>query len=201
MDYDYPLLRELLDIARQKNSRIHFDAQQPETANKSFQMIEKALSEYKNISCTLPARWQRSDTDAERIIEWSIPVRVVKGEWADPEAPKLNPRSRFLDLVRLLSGKAVHVMIASHDAHLVRNCIEELNSSDTSCDLEQLYGLPIRAVRYAQEKGLVIRFYIPYGQSYLPYGITSIKRRPIMLVWIIKDLFLGNRLRLPYFNH
>ena len=197
MGYDYHLLRDLLKIAAQKNSRIHFDAQQPETANKSFQMIEKALSEYANISCTLPARWQRSKSDAERIIEWKIPVRVVKGEWADPNVPKLNPRSRFLDLIRFLSGKAAHVMVASHDAPLVKNCITELIRSSTSCELEQLYGLPIKAVQYAQKVDIPVRFYIPYGRSCLPYSFESIKRRPIILVWVIKDLILGNRFRLP----
>jgi hypothetical protein len=57
----------------------------------------------------------RSLQDAERIIDYGILVRIVKGQWADPSAPGLDPRRNYLDIIHRLSGRAAHVAIATHD--------------------------------------------------------------------------------------
>src|ERR1700746_1306515 len=39
--YDFNILKEILDIASEKNTRIHFDSVQPETASPSLSLLER----------------------------------------------------------------------------------------------------------------------------------------------------------------
>src|SRR5262249_45154457 len=91
MKYDLNMLKGILDIASENNTRIHFDSVGPETASPSLSLLEKALKFYKNLGYTLPARWRRSLSDAHRLIDMGVTIRVVKGQWPDPGEPGLDP--------------------------------------------------------------------------------------------------------------
>ncbi len=190
------LLDGIIDIARPANLRIHFDAQAPETADKNIKLFEKTLKKYTNISYTLPGRWLRSEEDARRIIELGVGVRIVKGEWEDPEHPDKDPQDGYIRVAEVLAGKARHVAIATHNVSLAETVIGLLQSAGTSCELEQLYGLPTKTVALAQKAGLSTRFYIPYGRACLPYGLSMMKRKPVMAWWVLRDLFVANRFRI-----
>ncbi len=192
--YDFDRLRELLDLASEHHTRIHFDSLGPDTASPSFALLEKAVNIYKNIGCTLPSRWKRSSVDAERAIELGAAVRVVKGQWPDPDQPDGDSRARYLDLIDVLAGRVRMVAVASHDAALARKSLIRLKKSGTPCELEQLFGLPLRIESVAKPLGINLRMYIPYGYAYLPYALSEIKRRPIILAWLLKDLFTEKRI-------
>src|SRR5271169_4033203 len=145
IEYNFELLTEMVEIARGPGVRIHFDSLSPDSASPSLAFLEKALKIYPNFSYTLPASWRRSIADAEKVIDLGIPVRIVKGQWADPAEPNFDPKSNFLDLVDVLAGRASHVAIATHDASLAEKSLTRLRAAGTSCELEQLYGLPLRA--------------------------------------------------------
>jgi len=193
LKYDFERLKELLDIASQHRTRIHFDALGPDTASASFGLLEKAAAYYKNLGCTLPSRWKRSAADAKRAIELGVAVRVVKGQWPDPDHPGIDPRAGFLELIESLAGKAAMVAVASHDASLASESLVRLLRAGTPCELEQLFGLPLRIDRVAKPLGIAGRIYVPYGTAYLPYALSEIKKRPIILSWLLKD-FLTNKI-------
>jgi len=190
--FDFGRLRELLDIASQYKTRIHFDALGPDTAAHSFDLLEKAATHYKHVGCTLPSRWKRSIEDAKRAITLGVAVRVVKGQWPDPDYRGGNPRTTFLDLIDILSGKAAMVAVASHDISLARESLLRLKHAGTSCELEQLFGLPVRAEYVARPLDINVRVYVPYGCAYLPYALSEINKRPIIITWILKDILLHN---------
>ncbi len=193
LKYDFNMLKEILDIASEKNTRIHFDSVGPETASPSLSLLERALAFYKNLGYTLPARWQRSLSDANRLIDMGVAIRVVKGQWPDPVEPSLDPAARFLDLIDLLSGKAAKVAVATHDVELAKKSLNKLRCAGTPCELEQLFGLPLRDDRIAKPFDIKVRLYIPYGYAYLPYDISEAKKRPVIFVWLLKDLLIGKR--------
>lgn len=195
--YDMGIFKEILELAQESDIRIHFDSYDIESATPGFDLLEEALSIYKNISYTLPGRWKRSITDAERIIEYGIPVRLVKGEYVDPAKPDIKLRDGFLNLIEVLAGRAIHVDVATHDTILAKKSLTRLQEAKTPCHLEQLYGLPLRTVNIAKALGVPIRIYIPYGAAYLGYGLSRLSKRPIILAWMIKDLLLGDKFRLP----
>lgn len=191
--YDFEAFRGLLDLAAEQGIRIHFDAQDFDTAPPTFQLLEKAVQYYPNIGCTLPSRWRRSLFDAERAIAFRVPVRVVKGEWPDPTGEAIDPKAHFLELIDLLAGRATEVAVATHDPVSARAALTRLQKSGTPCRLEQLWGLPLRAKEVAEPLGVPVRVYIPYGHAWLPYCMGAIRKRPVILAWVARDFFLTRR--------
>ena len=195
--YSLDLLREVIAAAKPHNMRIHFDSLEPETAEATFRLIEQALAEYPNLGCTLPARWRRSARDVHRVLEWQIPVRVVKGQWKDPEAPESDLDAAFLSLLGKLAGRSVHVAVATHNVSLARRAFSLLRETGTPSRLEVLYGLPLRVAHVAGELNMGVTMYIPYGRACLPYDIYVLRKNPVILKWMLRDLLMGDHFQLP----
>ncbi|MEX2185283.1 MAG: GNAT family N-acetyltransferase [Pirellulales bacterium] len=192
--YSADLMDEVASLAHEANCRLHFDGMEPESADRTQKTIDGLLKKHAGIaiSTTLPGRWLRSVADADWGVERQLPVRVVKGEWPDPDAPNRDLRAGYLEVVDRLAGRARHVSVASHDPTLVEQAIGRLKQAGTPCDIELLYGLPMRGVRKVAEKlGVGVRVYVPYGEAYMPYALGQIRRKPRILSWLAKDLLVS----------
>jgi proline dehydrogenase len=192
LGYDWALVNELLEQARRKNTLIHFDSLQPETADRTFSMIALAARSYPHLGCTLPGRWARSIDDADTAVNLGLQVRVVKGQWPDPQDRDMNTREGCLNVIDRLAGRARFVAVATHDPELGRTALERLRQSGTPCSLELLYGLPMKpALRVARELNVPVRVYVPFGHGWLPYSLTQARRNPRVFWWVLRDLIAG----------
>ena len=118
-------------------------------------------------------------------------MRVVKGQWEDPDAPDRDPRDGFYEVVDRLAGRVRRVAVATHDVPLAERCLDRLAKAGTPADYELLHGLPSRrALRLAQRKRVQVRVYVPYGASWLPYSADWARRNPQVVLWLLRD-FLG----------
>lgn len=196
LQFDFELLKEILSVARGAGMRVQFDAQDPASAQPTFQLIEKAAALYRNVGCTLPARWDRSKRDADRAIELQIAVRVVKGMWLDPNMPRVDCRLSYLELVDKLAGRVPHVSVATHDGVVAAESLQRLIEAATVCELEILVGLPTAVAHVAEKRFVPVRVYIPYGTPHLPYNVSYVVNRPAIAGWVLRDLYLGRRKRL-----
>ena len=186
------LLREILDLARQSGIAVVFDSLGPEAADSTFSLIAQIQPFYPTLGCTLPGRWRRSLRDADRASALGLHVRVVKGQWADPDEPDRDPRKGFLAVIDRLVGGASHVAVATHDQHLARVALRRLRAAGTACELEMLFGLPARRVlQIADEEGVPVRLYVPYGASFLPYRLSHARKIPRVGWWFLRDLLFG----------
>lgn len=201
LGFDSALLFEVLERARQVDVGIHFDSLSPQAADQTFSLIAKALaSPHPKLGCTLPGRWRRSLSDADVAIHQELRVRVVKGQWADPSGREINLRAGFLAVVDRLAGRARHVSVATHDPLLAGQALRRLLAANTSCDLELLFGLPMRhAIREARAVGVPVRFYVPYGHAWLPYCLSQAQQNPRILWWVLRDLLLDHSFGRPEF--
>lgn len=189
--YSPELLGEVIDQAQAAGRRIHFDAMAPDSAERTRAMIDDMLASRPGIDLgvTLPGRWQRSREDAQWAAERQLYVRVVKGEWADPLDPQRDLRSGYLETIDRLAGKARAVGVATHDPVLAAEAIGRLQAAGTPCCLELLYGLPLRAqLATARRLGVPAQVYVPYGEAYMPYALSQIRRKPRVLWWLLRDL-------------
>ena len=194
LGFSHELLGELVETARPSGVGLHFDSLAPEGADRTWALIREAAGRGASAGCTLPARWRRSLSDADHAVALGIRVRVVKGQWADPEAPDRDVRSNFLAVVESLAGRAGRVGIATHDPELARAALARLCAAGTPCELELLYGLPARTpVAIARAGGVPVRFYVPYGHAWLPYGLSQARQHPRVLWWAMRDLLAGSR--------
>ena len=192
LGYSDQLLGELVLRASDLGVRLHFDALGPETVDPTWRAIEAAKSAAGEISCTLPARWLRSPEDADWAVAHGLDVRIVKGQWPDPAAPKLDPRAAYQRIVERLAGRARSVAVASHDLPTARRAIERLKAAGTPTTLELLYGLPTRRqIALGRELGVPVRIYVPYGKAYLPYCLAQLKRNPLLAWWLVRDAIRG----------
>lgn len=193
-DCDARLYKALRTRAHGRAVPLHFDSLGPEFADRTFSLIaDSPASSLPTIGCTLPGRWKRSPEDAERLAGLGVAIRVVKGEWRDPHAPTLDPETGFLDVVERLAGRAGSVRIATHDCDLAQRSIRILRQAGTPCDLELLYGFPVRGLLpQLQDMGVPIRVYIPFGHGWVPYCLDHVRSRPAFLWWLVRDSLAGN---------
>ncbi|NNL63942.1 MAG: hypothetical protein HKO69_09045, partial [Woeseiaceae bacterium] len=144
LDYDDESFGTLLEHCRRHEVALHFDSLAPEHADRiwSFLAQHKALLG-DDIGCTLPGRWPRSVDDVDIVTRLGLDVRVVKGQWLDPQAPDHDARQGYLDVVGRLAGAVGNVRVATHDYELASASIARLKRGGSDCVLELLYGLPI----------------------------------------------------------
>jgi len=192
LKYDWALLNEVLEQARHANTLVHFDSLEPEAADRTYSMIAQAARSYPHLGCTLPGRWARSLSDADLAVDLGLHVRVVKGQWPDPQHLDLDPRQGYLNVIDRLAGRARFVAVATHDPELARNALERLRRAGTPCSLELLYGLPVKpALKVAKDLDVPVRIYVPFGHGWLPYSLTQARRNPRVFWWVLRDLFTG----------
>jgi proline dehydrogenase len=194
--FDRNLLAQVVKAGEKAGTGIHFDSLGPEDADRTFELIIESArnspDSFPRIGCTLPGRWRRSLRDASVAIDAGAKVRVVKGQWVDPDDPQIDLREGFLAVIDQLAGKARHVAVATHDPPLAREALGRLLASGTPCEMELLFGLPLKSVmQVAREMGVRVRLYIPYGHSWLPYAFSQIQKNPRILWWVIRDTIWG----------
>lgn len=195
--YSRELFDEILERARRSHVALHFDSLSPLAADKTFSLISSLRPKSAEIGCTLPGRWRRSLVDVYRAADLGLRVRVVKGQWPDVGTTEVDPCKGFLNVVTQLAGRVPHVSVATHDPLLARESLRRLRDSQTPCELELLFGLPVqRAITVAQAEGVPIRVYLPYGYAWLPYALDHVKRNPRVAWWVLRDLWSSTRLNL-----
>ena len=175
---------ELAAAAAPNGLRIHCDSHGPEVADLSNRMLEamrKHLSP-ELIGTTLPGRWRRSLGDADWAVAAGTNVRVVKGQWPDPEDKGRDPSAGFLEVVDRLCGRARLVAVATHDFALGSEAIRRLQSAGTACEVEVLLGYPAKPLlNWAKANGVKVRVYVPYGGGFIPNAIGVLKRNPRLI--------------------
>lgn len=191
--FDLELVKDILQEAQRLNAIVHFDAMAPDTADRTFSLIAEVRAIYPKLGCTLPGRWRRSISDADRAIDLGLRVRVVKGEWSGIGGDETDPREGYMNVIERLSGRANHVAVATHNPAMARLSLRQLKKAGTPCELELLYGLPQQALlKIARDFGVRARMYVPYGHAGLPYRLKEAFRKPRILGWFLHDLIRGN---------
>lgn len=192
LDFDSGLFAGIIDRAASAAVGLHFDSREPELADQTFALVSGCAQHELPVGCTLPGRWKRSLDDAELAIKLGTSVRIVKGQWVDPDHSDTDPRQGYLEVIDRLSGRVRQAGVATHDPWLADKALRRLIEAGTPCELEQLFGLPTRqTLSIARQLGVPVRMYIPYGNSWVPYVNAWVRKNPRVLWWIARDLLLG----------
>lgn len=188
LGYQPQALLRLATLAAARGQRLHFDSHGPETADPTLAALDALRAHHPPLGLTIPGRWTRSPQDADWAVERGLRVRVVKGQWPCPQNPEKDSRAGFLAVVDRLAGRVEEVAVATHDADLAAEAVARLAASGTACELELLCGLPSRRVMtLARRLGLPVRFYVPFGEAWLPYALHQVVRQPRLWPRLLKD--------------
>jgi len=163
---------------------IMFDAHAPAQAGATLALVEA----FPGSGCVIPARWRRSLGDAERLRDSAALIRVVKGEWADPDGDPADADAAYRAVIGRLAGRRAPVAVATHDPALAERALQVLLASGTPCELELLRGLPRRrCVAVARRLGVPVRIYVPFGPGWWPYAVDKALARPYLARWWLRD--------------
>ena len=189
-------IEQVISRARDAGVTVVLDSHAPEQAETNLHILERFGGD--GMGLAIPGRWRRSERDTERAIELGARIRVVKGEWADPEQPAIDLRVGYLRVIRQLAGRAKCVGVATHDAALAKSAMQILADAGTPFEQEFVFPLPIEAARREGERfGARARLYIPYGEAWLPYSLKRAFRNPKTFYWLARDLLGGRKFDLP----
>ena len=189
MGGDTPALDELLALCRERDLTLHFDAIRPDSAAANqAAALRLAHGAAGAVGCTLPSRWARSVADAGELAAAPMRVRIVKGEFENPDGAEVEPRSGYLELARALAGRSGLVEIATQDGSLAKLALEALLAENTPCELQVLHGMRSgKAIAAARTLGVPVRVYVPYGKGRLPYRRSQL-RKPAVAFQLAADL-------------
>ena len=188
--FDPARLREIAEAAAAADVALMFDAHAPRDADRTLSAVAELLADFPRTGFALPARWIRSRGDAAAFRDSSARIRLVKGEWADPEWRGMDIEGSYLALARRLAGRSAPVAVATHDPALAEKALVLLLAAGTPCELEQLRGLPKRrTMAVARRLGVPVRVYVPFGPGWWPYALDKALARPYLLSWMLRDRF------------
>lgn len=186
--FDPACIRAIADSAAAAGICLIFDAHAPKDADRTLAAVSDLLGEFPGTGFALPARWLRSRRDAAEFRGSSARIRLVKGEWADPDWRGQDVEASYLALAARLAGRAAPVGVATHDPALAERALTLLLQAGTPCELEQLRGLPARrTMAVARRLGVPVRIYVPFGPGWWPYALDKALARPYLLSWMIRD--------------
>lgn len=194
--YDQGLFAEVADAAQAAGVKIYFGSLDHESAGEYFSFLERVVAQGHRPGCTLPSRWMRSLDDVQRVVDLGLNVRVVKGQWVDPDSPRLDDRKNFLEIVSRLAGRSRLVGVATHDVPLAETALGRLSKSNTEFEVEQFFSLPLNCMDLAKRFKCNYRIHVTYGGEGIPYNTRFAFRRPQIFFLMAGDL-VGRR-RYPW---
>jgi proline dehydrogenase len=190
--FDALAARRLGRAAARANVRLHCDSHGVHVADLTFGFVDALLDEIPPhlVSVTLPGRWARSLADADRLMRRGIGVRVVKGEWPDPDDAGRDLTAGFLDLIDRTARHADAVVaVATHNHALAVEAVGRLQGAGRSCELEAIYGLHTdRWQAFARQMDLPARVYVPFGKGFAPNALRVLRGNPALALHALRGL-------------
>ncbi len=150
-------------------ARLQLGAEEASRADATQELAREAAAAGAPVMLTVQANLRRSEDDIERLAASRIPIRLVKGAYAEP--PELAYRwgaetdRAFVALAGRLHELGAEHALATHDAVL----LDYLLAGRSGVWVEQLLGvLPERAHELVAA-GHHVRIYVPYGERWFRY--------------------------------
>jgi len=150
---------------------------------------------YRNLGIVLQSYLYRTDKDIQAVIDDRIPVRLVKGAYAEPSTVAY-PKKADVDsayrrqLAQLLAAKHP-TAVASHDPEMIREAkrlMRERRIDNDVVEFQMLLGIRSDLRDDLKAEGYNVRTYIPFGAQWYPYFVRRLAERPANVLFVLKNL-------------
>ncbi len=190
---------EVLAVARELGGFVRIDMEGSAYTAATVAITEQQHARFPGVVGTVIQSYlHRSEADNERLIAAKIPVRLVKGAYAEPGEIAFRDRKQvdesYVRLMRRLLDAGVFPAIATHDPALIRVAQNHARANDIPPDrfeFQMLYGVRRDAQADLTAAGFRMRVYVPYGSQWYPYFTRRIAERPANALFVIRQLVSG----------
>ncbi len=148
------------------------------------------------VGTVLQAYLYRTVSDARRLVEQGIRIRLCKGAYQEPAQlafPEKHDVDRSYEALMLyLATSGVFCGIATHDEALIhRLCrfFEDRKLPKTLFEFQMLYGIRRDLQRKLVAQGFGVRVYIPFGPEWYPYFMRRLAERPANVLFLARNFF------------
>ena len=125
------------------------------------------------LGATVQANLLRSPTDADRLADAGVHLRLVKGAYVEPTGAHSYGEATDVAFLRLgfrLADRGAAWSMATHDARLR----EALLLAHGPVTVEQLFGVRAEALADLHARGVPTRVYVPYGGEWFRYWLRRL---------------------------
>jgi proline dehydrogenase len=160
---------EQIASALPTGSRLQLGAEESTRTDPILEIARVASGAGLPIMVTVQANLRRSPRDIEQLAELQIPIRLVKGAYA--EAAHIAHRwgaetdAAYIALASRLANLGADHSLATHDPVT----LAQLLSTRDHAMVEFLLGIRADQARRLVQRGHHVRIYVPYGDRWLRY--------------------------------
>jgi proline dehydrogenase len=151
--------------------RLQVGAEEERRADRILAAVLAAAGTGAAVSATVQANLKRSGTDARALAEAGVPIRLVKGAYAEgPEIARPWGEATdlaFLELAHELHAGGAELALATHDPVLREALLRAL----PGVGVEMLLGVRSADARALAARGVAVRIYVPYGDMWFRYAM------------------------------
>ena len=162
---------ERIAAALPQGARLQVGAQEERHADRILRRVLAVARRGAPVSATVQANLKRSRADAHTLAEAGVPVRLVKGAYAeDPRVsrPWGEPTDlAYLELAHELRAAGAEVALATHDPVLREALLRSLPNTG----VEMLLGARSADATALAARGVAVRIYVPYNDEWFRYAM------------------------------
>ena len=155
-------------------ARVQVGAEQAERADRILDSVLAVARTGDPVSATVQANLKRSPSDASRLVEAGVPIRLVKGAYLEEPAiahAAGEPTDlAFLELAHELHRGGAELTLGTHDPVLREALLRALPGTG----VEMLLGVRPEDARALAARHLAVRIYVPYGNNWFRYAMRRL---------------------------
>jgi proline dehydrogenase len=155
-------------------AKVQVGAEQAERADRILESVLAAVRTGAPVSATVQANLKRSPSDASRLAEAGVPIRLVKGAYLEAPATahaRGEPTDlAFLELAHELHRAGAELALGTHDPVLREALLHALPGTG----VEMLLGVRPEDARVLAARNVAVRIYVPYGNNWFRYAMRRL---------------------------
>lgn len=189
-------LRRLLDEAVARGSVfICVDMESSAYTERTLEIVTSEHQKYSNIGTVIQSYLRRSDADLNNLIANDVPVRLVKGAYAEPPhvayQRKKDVDAAYRRQMWSLLESGNMPAIATHDEHMIaaaKTYAKQKSIPPDRFEFQMLLGVRRDLQEGLVKEGYRVRVYVPFGQSWYPYFTRRLAERPANLGFFLRNV-------------
>ena len=181
--------------AKETHTFVAIDMESHDYVDRTLASLDTLRRAYDNLGVCVQAYLYRTPDDLERLIDWQVRVRLVKGAYREPSEvaypDKASVDRAFARLLERLMEAGAYPMIATHDPRLLRltkKLAGRYQRDRDTFEFQMLYGVRRDLQQKILEEGYRVRVYVPYGGQWYPYFMRRLAEQPANLYFFLSHL-------------